>query len=186
MAIEMMHSTFDKDFFCVQVAQACEEQIAGTATEKVTIWLALEVPESWGAKALPESSLPAAVKAQLDQWQRQIPGVRVQLIKQGARFAGEGIAFFVALADEASPQLYRFQLARYEDLLAIDLAAVAARHPDYAPQQFREPISWSAPMASAIVAAPSGGCRSTNAWPNMLERMCGKRPTPAVIALPPH
>jgi hypothetical protein len=140
VTLTRLPNSSQEDFFCSQLARTCEEQIAGTATEMVTAWLALEAPEAWGAKAVPESNLSAAVKEQLEQWQREVTGTRVQLIKQGPTFATDGILFFVGLAAEGNSQLYRFQLNSYEDLLTFDLASIVARHPSYDRYLHAEPI----------------------------------------------
>jgi hypothetical protein len=129
-----------EDFFCALLAQSCGEPIAGTATESIGVWLALEVPQVWGAKALPDSNLPPAVKERLAAWEKLTPGVRLQFIKQGVSFCGEGILFFVALGDEADPVLYRFQLSDYRDLLEFDLASVMARDPRYDAQRHEDSL----------------------------------------------
>lgn len=129
-----------EDFFCSLLAQSYGEPIAGTATASTYVWLALEVPRPWGAKALPESDLPPAVKERLASWEKGIPGARLQFIKQGAALSGDAILFFVALGDEADPVLYRFQLETYEDLLDFDLGSVIRRDPVHEPQRHAEPL----------------------------------------------
>ncbi len=130
---------FDETFFCTELAQRCDEPIMGSAAE-ATVWLALEVPQPWGNKAIAESDLPAAVKAQLEGWQRTIPGARVQFIKQESGFVGDGIHFFVGLADDASPALYRFLLADYTDLLDFDLPALVAQAARFDAHRHAAPI----------------------------------------------
>jgi hypothetical protein len=111
----------DTNAFCSAYSASVGEQLWGTALQ-VDVWYALEYPHPWGAQALAESSIPALVKAHLVAG----PDARVQLIRQPERTAG-GMAFFVA----AAGRLYRFQLAAYEELLALDLAGIVAGAPAY-------------------------------------------------------
>lgn len=113
-------------FFCTQLAQGSGEQIYGSAGE-TTVWLVLEYPAPWGAKAVAESDLPDKVKQCLTSWERQIPGARVQLIKQGSQRAGEKLVFYVGISAADQPCLYRFDLADYAELLTLDVPAVAQR-----------------------------------------------------------
>lgn len=136
----MTVETIPEDFFCSHLAQSCGEQIAGTAAASTTVWLALEVPRPWGAKALPESNLPAPVKERLDRWQQTVPGARLQFIKRESGFVTDGVLFFVGLAGEEAPVLYRFQLDGYEDLLNFDLASVVARHPRHEHHRHDAPL----------------------------------------------
>ncbi len=129
-----------QDFFCMELSRASEEQLAGTAAELTTVWLVLEVPQPWGNKALVESDLPVAVKDRLATWEKTVPGARVQFIKQSAGFAGDGIQFFVGLADDADPRLYRIPLTDYADLLEFDLAALLNRDPVFETQRTQDPL----------------------------------------------
>lgn len=115
--------------FCTLSAQQMGEQIFGTASE-TSVWLALEYPYPWGAKALPESALTDSVKQQLKAWEKTIPGARLQLIKQRSlplratsvdMIPGQSIAFFVSIAQEARSVTYRFDLAHYQNLLNLEL-----------------------------------------------------------------
>lgn len=111
--------------FCSTSSREAEEQLFGTAT-RADYWLALEVPLAWGKKAFEDSDLPAAVKARLDEVLQGRPNARLQLIKRGGAFDGEGIAFFVAVNHEEQPNLYEFRLERYEDLLTLDIPGIFA------------------------------------------------------------
>ncbi|MCB0088889.1 MAG: sucrase ferredoxin [Caldilineaceae bacterium] len=121
--------------FCTLSAQEMGEQIFGTASE-TGVWLALEYPFPWGNKALPESALSDPVKQQLRAWEGEIPGARIQLIKQRSlplrhatvdTIPGQSIAFFVSIAQEMHSVTYRFDLASYQDLLDLNLPALAAQ-----------------------------------------------------------
>lgn len=130
------------DWFCSQRSRQIGEQIIATALPEVRLWLALEVPLPWGARALEESELPPPAKSRLLAWQQELPGTRVHFIKQQAPDSGspDGFAFFAARTDDRGPQLFRFSLPAYEALLDIDLPALAAGDPSFAPRSQADPI----------------------------------------------
>jgi hypothetical protein len=119
------------DFLCCDYSRQAGEQLFATAT-RADVWLLLEVNRPWGARAFEESDLPQPVKDKLNGYLSNIPNSRVQFIRQLQ--PGNGIALFVAVARELNPALYQFQLASYEDLLAVDIPAVVAG--DAAQQSF--------------------------------------------------
>jgi hypothetical protein len=96
------------------------------STPRTDVWLLLECPRPWGAKALDESALPAPVKARLTAWTKQRPNTRLQLLEQQHLAPDAARTFFVALVREDEPRLYAFQLEAYESLLDIDLEALVA------------------------------------------------------------
>ena len=118
------------DLTCSASSRQSGEQIFGTAT-RADYWFLLEVPRPYGTSALDDSRLPPEVKAHLARGAAAVPNGRVQLIKKGPRFAGEGIKFFVGVNHEEQPNLYEFTLTRYEDLLDLDLAAITAERLAY-------------------------------------------------------
>lgn len=117
-----------EDLFCAQAAAA--EPIYGTAAAETTVWLLLEYPQPWRARAVTDNDLPTAVQDWLSAQimaASTLPGVgeaRPLFIKRGRRRAN--LTFYVAVAAEATQRLYRFELAHYADLLALDVAAIAA------------------------------------------------------------
>lgn len=121
--------------YCSECSRAVGEQVFGTAP-RVDVWILLGYGGTWGAKAIPESSLPEAVKAQLTAWGETIPHCKTLLIKG----VGQGIPLFVALSSETSPVLYRFDLPDYDALSSIDMAAVLRRDAQYNAQQVSEPL----------------------------------------------
>lgn len=125
-------------FFCRDSSLAAGEPLFGTAT-RADVWLMLEYTGAWGKKAFEESALPDPVKAHLSRYLDASPHARVQLIRQPGRGA-DGIAFFVAVTREPLPAVYEFHLRRYEDLLSLDLAAVADGAPAYAQRARRTPL----------------------------------------------
>jgi hypothetical protein len=115
---------------CSTSSRQLGEQLLGTAT-RTDYWFALEVPRLWGRKAFEESDLPASVKNHLSSMMEAKPHIRLQLIKKGMAFSGNGIAFFVAVNHEEQPNLYEFQLSRYEDLLDLDIPGVLAEQQSF-------------------------------------------------------
>lgn len=113
-----------RGLFCSQESLEAGEPLAGTAP-RADIWFLLEYPGRWGNKALKESSIPEDVKAYLNAQLNVIPESRLLLIKQ-SRTTHTHITFFAALPKKAPSTLYRFFLTKYEELLDIDLVALAA------------------------------------------------------------
>ncbi len=97
-------------------------------TSRASIWILLEYNDTWGAKALEESNLPERVKHLLMTLSASLPQARFQFIKQGGN--NQGIRFYVAKAHPINPLLFRFRLESYEDLLDMDVAAIASARSD--------------------------------------------------------
>ncbi len=98
------------------------------SASRTSIWLLLEYNDAWGAKALEESTLPERVKALLMTQAATLPNVRVQFIKQEGN--SRSIRFYVAHANPINPMLFRFRLESYEDLLDLDIGAIAVARSD--------------------------------------------------------
>jgi hypothetical protein len=110
-----------------QYSLAAGEPLTATAS-RASIWILLEYNEVWGAKALEESNLPERVKKLLLATSANLPNVRFQFIKQNG--SNEGIRFYIAQAHPINPMLYRFKLESYDDLLDMDIEAVASDRSD--------------------------------------------------------
>lgn len=110
-----------------QYSLAAGESLTATAAY-TSIWLLLEYNEAWGAKALEESNLPERVKNLLLTQVAALPNARFQFIKQSS--SNQGIRFYIAHAHPITPMLYRFRLESYEDLLDMDIAAIASARSD--------------------------------------------------------
>ncbi len=117
-------------FFCSLASHAAHEPLIGSAP-RADVWLLLEYTGVWGSKALEESAIPIPVKQHLSAHLKLIPQARLQLIKRSARLSGRGPAFYVAVVRDVAPCLYAFRLDRYDDLLALDVPAIAAESPQY-------------------------------------------------------
>jgi hypothetical protein len=125
--------------FCSRASRESGEPLAGTAT-RALVWLLLEVPRPWGAKAYEESRLSRAVKERLSAWLGAIPAARLQFIKRGGRRDPGSLAFAVALAAEDGPALYEFHLRTYDDLLALDVPGLLADPDSPGRSDIQEPL----------------------------------------------
>jgi hypothetical protein len=114
-------------FYCSELSRGFKERTYGTASTG-DVWLLLEYPYWWGAKAFHESALSAAVKAHLNRALKSIRRARLLFIKQD-RMAGRELNLFIAHCREADPSIVRLRLKNYEQLLDLDLASAAASSP---------------------------------------------------------
>jgi hypothetical protein len=110
-------------FRCSTEARDREEPLFATAST-VAAWLAIEQPGPWGPEAMLESRLPIDVAIELER-RAAVHGVRALLIRRGRYATGERV---ILLAHSAGPEpvLIRQTLNRPEDVLDVDLAALAA------------------------------------------------------------
>lgn len=111
--------------FCRLQSIASDEPIAGSAVTCTTLVVALEHEGAWGAKAVAESDLPTAVKARLEAWEDEIPGVRVQLVRRGKQ-GGGGRTLLLCCTELGHERVVRLRLDDVSDLVALDLPATAA------------------------------------------------------------
>lgn len=133
----------DPSEWCAEASRACDEPIAGTATEQTSVWIALEYAGPWGRKALKTSGLAPEVRAHLAAWNDRVPRSRVQLIKRDparADAASRTVTLFVALVDPRAPALYRVDLPSADAARSFDLDAVLRRAPSAARHRVDESI----------------------------------------------
>jgi hypothetical protein len=126
------------DFFCSLQSRSFEENPLGTAPS-AKIWFMLEYNGRWGSKAFEESSIPDNVKSGVTSQLDQIEKSRLLLIKQKSD-KQPSLTFFAALADVNPPQLYRFELSDYSDLLNINLVGLAKGVKRYEENVVSEPL----------------------------------------------
>lgn len=100
------------------------EPIAGTAA-CVAVWIVLEHRGPWGAKAVPDSNLPEAVKTQLMAWEAGIPGARVQLVRRLGRVEGP-LHLWVGVSDLGASRIVEHTLTTVEELASLDVPAEVA------------------------------------------------------------
>ncbi|MFO7679031.1 MAG: sucrase ferredoxin [Chloroflexota bacterium] len=117
------------DFYCAQLSLENEEFMAGTAVS-APVWVLLEYRQLWQAEATRDNTLPVSVKMWLDEQLKGVNG-RLQFIRQTPYH--EPYRCFVSIPDAQNPRLYRFEFAEYEELLDLDLAAVANGAARYSP-----------------------------------------------------
>ncbi len=100
------------------------EQLFATAARADT-WFLLEHAQTYGREALAESGLIDVVRRHLEKAAESVGNGRIQLIKRNGVEPENGVAFFVSVNHEEQPNLYEFHLDKVEDLLDLDLEAVA-------------------------------------------------------------
>ena len=125
--------------FCSDASRASDEPLAGTAPH-AEVWLLLEYHSRWGEKAFEQSALPPAVKAHLAAGAAALSPARIQLIRQPAAPTAPQRRFFVAVTRAAHCQVHEFHIDDYNDLLALDIQAVAAGDAVSAPFTRQEPL----------------------------------------------
>lgn len=117
--------TTSNPVFCSDIAREQNVPLMATAT-RGDIWFLLEYPYRWGAKAFEESDLPEAVKAHLKAAEHPDLKLRIQMIRQGDSLQRDEIHFFIAQPCLDAPRVYQYVLKDYQDLLDLDLNALAA------------------------------------------------------------
>jgi hypothetical protein len=127
------------DYRCSLRSLELDEPLFATATE-TQVYFLLEYDQVWNTKAFDESDLPEAIKTQVKQELKRIPGARLLMIKgQSGRYVSNPYFFAARLSDRGAT-LYAFQLGSYTDLLDLDLPALAAGSERYAAQRSQEPL----------------------------------------------
>ena len=116
----------DRAFRCS--VGATDEPTAGSAAVAAT-YLLVEHAGPWGRKALAESRFAEEVRHGLAE-ASDAAGVRVQLIRRpGRSAAGDALRVFATYADPVAPRTATARLSSPEELLDLDLAALAAVSP---------------------------------------------------------
>ncbi len=120
-------------FRCSEEAESREEPLYATAST-VTAWIVVEQPGPWGPEALLDSRFPLEVAVELER-RSAIHGIRPLLIRRGRDNADER-AMFLAHSGGGGrePVLVRLPLTTPEDVLEVDLSALAAGEPVGFPQ----------------------------------------------------
>ncbi len=122
---------------CCEGSLQVGEPLFATAS-RVDVWLLLEHNAAWGAKALPDSSLPDDIKNYLNHHLESIPNCRFQFIRQSAIMTGNP-RFFIVRSAPGVPEIYEFHLA-LDDLLNLDIQAVLAGEPQFEKNLFTAPL----------------------------------------------
>lgn len=111
-------------FYCSELSRNEAEKPYGTASTG-EVWVLVEYRYGWNARAFEDSNLPAIVKRHLSRAIRSIPRARLLFIKQ-ERLTRDPLTLFVVRSRERDPFIVRFQLESYEQLMEVDIAAMAA------------------------------------------------------------
>lgn len=111
--------------YCSDIAKEHGLPLIGSATTG-DVWFLIEFSGRYESKAFESSTIPEEVKAYLNGIQPEGLKPRILLIQQTDSRSREGIHFFVGLTDAQNPRLYQYELQAYEDILQLDLAALAA------------------------------------------------------------
>jgi len=109
--------------FCSVVSRSVGEPLAGTAT-RVDVWFLLTFDSEWGAKALAQSGLSQPIRSHLQGAEQRIPNARIQFIKQPGRDAA-ALRLYVVRSVVGQEQSYAFAFSDYDELLGLNLEAVA-------------------------------------------------------------
>jgi len=121
--------------FCNECSRASGEQLFATAP-RVDVWLLLEYNGTWGAATPADSGLPVRIIEHIQHWLDVIPNTKFQFIKRrdasDEAVEPELIHFYVARSLEISAELYKIALDSYDDLLTLDIAALALGAPEVA------------------------------------------------------
>ena len=128
-----------EDQFCSLLSAAAGESLIGSAG-KTDAYFLLEYNRAWEDKAFEKSDIPNEVKQQLSSFSKSLPAAKVLVIKRGSHRRNEMIHFFVTTTDDRAPRLYRFELASYQELLDLDLAALLNGDKRYADKLQSEPL----------------------------------------------
>lgn len=111
-------------FFCSELSRRSAEKTFGTASVGA-VWLLLEYPHGWGRSALEDSALSDGCKTFLKEALAGIKHSRLLFIKTDRGRRDARMNLFVVRCREREPFAVRLRVKDYEDLRAIDLAAVA-------------------------------------------------------------
>jgi hypothetical protein len=122
--------------FCAQLARDTADPFIGTAT-RADSWLLIEYTAVWERSEIESSHLPLHVKEWIEAIKRD--ATQTRFIKRPGRKNGDITVFFVVTLEQRQA-IYRFQFARYEDILTLDLAALRAGARRYEPYRYHAPL----------------------------------------------
>jgi hypothetical protein len=102
------------------------EPLIGSAP-RTDFWILLEYAHPMSQKALKENLLPDEINAYLASLQSTITNSRILLIRQRRPAGDSSLALYLADGREGNGFLHKLALARYTDLLKIDVASIFSR-----------------------------------------------------------
>ncbi len=125
-------------FYCSEQSRQLAEKTYGTASTG-EVWLLIEYPYSWEAKAFDGSILSPTVKLYLTRTIKSIPRARLLFIKQERPITSE-LKMFVVRCRERDPSIVRFRIKDYAQLSDINIASVIAGESPAGGEIFDEPL----------------------------------------------
>jgi hypothetical protein len=114
-----------REAFCSEVSLENAEPLVGTAS-RVDHWILVEYRGLWGYDALPASGLSDEVKQRLREHRDARPNTKLLFVRRPHRRDHPTLAAFWGSSPERGGELFHSELARYEDLLDIDLTGRGA------------------------------------------------------------
>ena len=112
--------------FCSEAGRGEGEPISATAS-RVETWLLVEYAGHWPYEPIEASCFAGRLREHLTAQLAVLPRSRLVLIKRPGRRAQPGIKVVLARTTEAGSELRELAVARFPDLLSLDLAAWPGR-----------------------------------------------------------
>ena len=107
---------------CAELSRLNAEPLSATAS-RIDHWLLVEYGGVWSRDVLAGSLLSDALKAHLRAHLRALPNSRLLFIRRPERRRRDGHAVYFGRSLEKDRRFYELRCERYDDLLAVDLAA---------------------------------------------------------------
>lgn len=126
-----MNPASGKPLYCSECSRAAGEQLLGSAP-RADVWLMLEYGGSWGPKSPDDSDLPDAIKSRINQWIKATRYSKFCFIKQRDDAPRGATRLYVARSLETLSEMYRIDLASYDDLLRLDITPFTQGLPEAA------------------------------------------------------
>jgi hypothetical protein len=109
--------------FCSELSQANGEDLAATAS-RIDHWILVEYRGLWARDELGASLLPSAAKEHLRDQLGRVARSRLLFLRRPERRRRESISVFYGRTAERDAWLRALEVESYDDLVALDLAAM--------------------------------------------------------------
>ncbi len=113
----------ESDLLCSIYSLSLGEPLFGTAP-RTDIWILIEYPYPYASRAYEESDLPLPIKERLSSVLQSCANPRLLLIKKHHDEPKGRTVVFIAVSNPQAPRMYRYELAKYDELLAVDWEGV--------------------------------------------------------------
>ncbi len=115
---------------CQDASAGLDEPLPGTAVANTSRWLLLEHPEQWERKALRSAGISVALSRWLNEAERRVEGLRIQLIRRPGGRASGGRRVFLGHSAGREPQVWSRELETLDAIQEVDLQSwVQGREP---------------------------------------------------------